>query len=269
MWRIPWRKSGISPCHKASFSVISPCRTRSSVARSRQYYSIVSVTLSTTRTDGSKPASPRSLRGEVLDDLSAAIVTGELEPGDLVTVPTLAERYEVSATPVREALLELEQRGFVVAVRNKGYRVTEVGEQDLVEVVELRRMLEVPAVRKAALLFPVDQAEHFATLAAAIVGYASQGDLPRYLAADWRFHKAVLDLAGNERLVKIVAGLRQQTRMVGLRNIVGTEHLDRSALEHQTMVDLLVAGEGDALAALVHDHIGHVLGWWSGRAEES
>jgi DNA-binding GntR family transcriptional regulator len=57
-----------------------------------------------------------SLRDRIGGSLSAAIVSGELAPGTLVTVPTLAVQFEVSATPVREALLDLQQRGFVEPV---------------------------------------------------------------------------------------------------------------------------------------------------------
>lgn len=210
---------------------------------------------------------PRTLRDQVLERVSAAIITGEIEPGTLLTVPTLAERFEVSATPVREALLDLEKRGFVRAIRNKGYRVTEVLEQDLVEIVELRRMLEVPALRQAAAVFPVERTRDFADMAAAIVGYATQGDLAGYLAADWRFHRSLLEIAGNRRLVDLVGELRQQTRMVGLSEMKGTDELRRSAEEHKELLDLIVAGRIDAADALLYDHIGHVLGWWAGRSE--
>lgn len=215
----------------------------------------------------SRVQAPRTLRDQVLERLSSAIVTGELEPGRLLTVPTLAEQFEVSATPVREALLDLEQRGFVIAVRNKGYRITPVLEQDLVEIVQLRRMIEVPALRLAAAVFPADRHREFADMAAAIVGYATQGDLTGYLLADWQFHRSLLELTGNTHLVETVAELRRQTRMVGLNKMKGTDQLRRSADEHQLLVDLIVANRIGQAEALLHDHIGHVLGWWAGHQE--
>lgn len=214
-------------------------------------------------------AATPSLRDQMIESIQAAIITGEFAPGDLITIPTLASRYQVSATPVREALLELESQGFVEAVRNRGYRVTRLGPEDLAEIVAIRRMLEVPAIRQAAALFPVEQAEEFRLLAAAIVGYALQGDLTNYLAADWRFHRALLQLAGNGRLIEIVRQLRTQTRMIGLVEIVGTDTLRASAEEHQQLVDLLEQGAADQAAELMHDHIGHVLNWWSGSPEAS
>src|SRR5665648_1243687 len=97
-----------------------------------------------------------SLRGRIAESLSAAIISGELAPGTLVSVPMLANQFAVSATPVREAMLDLEQRGFVASVRNKGFRVTQVSEQDLREIVELRRLIEAPALRALAESFPTE-----------------------------------------------------------------------------------------------------------------
>src|SRR5256885_1587610 len=83
-----------------------------------------------------------SLRERVRRALVAAIVTGELAPGRLVSVPTLAARFNVSATPVREAILELEKLGFVDPVRNKGFRITAVSEETLRHVASVRLMIE-------------------------------------------------------------------------------------------------------------------------------
>src|SRR5665647_3493971 len=106
-----------------------------------------------------------SLRGRIGESLSAAIISGELAPGTLVSVPTLASQFAVSATPVREAMLDLEQRGFVASVRNKGFRVTEVSEQDLREIVELRQLIEAPAMRQLAGSFPVETLPQWRALA--------------------------------------------------------------------------------------------------------
>ncbi len=102
-----------------------------------------------------RPAPPReSLREHVHQALSAAIVSGELEAGTLITVPTLAVRFDVSATPVREAVLELEKRGFVETVRNKGFRVTAVSDEELGHLVQVRQLLEAPAMERLAVHLP-------------------------------------------------------------------------------------------------------------------
>jgi DNA-binding GntR family transcriptional regulator len=208
-----------------------------------------------------------SLRADVEHALSAAIVSGELAPGSIVSVPTLAARFGVSATPVREAMLDLAKRGFVESVRNKGFRITEVSEEDLLEIVQIRRWLEVPAMGLLAKSFPVDQTARFRRLADAIVKAAGQGEFQEYLDADTVFHLEMLRLLKNDRLVSVVAQLRSQTRMVGLSDLRETIELEKSAQEHHLLLDRLAAHEHAGAEELMFHHIGHVSGWWAGRAE--
>lgn len=221
----------------------------------------------TSSTIGPVAAAP-SLRGTVEDAVAVAIVSGELAPGTLVTAPTLAVRFGVSATPVREAMLNLQKRGFVEAVRNKGFRITDVSEQDLWEIVRLRQLLEAPPMRDIARALQPDAAAELREKAQLIVDAAAAADLPAYLAADMAFHLRLLEFHGNRRLIEIVKDLRQQTRMVGLADMIGTAELARSAAEHHSLVDLLEAHDGRGAEALLTAHIGHVLGWWNGRSED-
>ncbi|HKT05736.1 MAG TPA: GntR family transcriptional regulator, partial [Rugosimonospora sp.] len=91
-----------------------------------------------------------SLREGVAGALRAALVAGELRPGEVYSAPKLARRFGVSATPVREALLHLADEGLLAAVPNKGFRVVEISDRDLDEIAALRQMLEVPAVGELA-----------------------------------------------------------------------------------------------------------------------
>lgn len=209
-----------------------------------------------------------SLRSRVESSLASAIITGKLEPGTLVSVPGLAAQFTVSATPVREAMLDLQKRGFVESVKNKGFRVTKVSENDLKEIVEIRRSLEAPAMHLAAQRLNGVPLESYRSMADRIVTSAAAGEFEEYLKADSAFHLALLQLTGNGRLVELVAELRRQTRMVGLVNLRHKEELRLSAQEHHELLDLLGRGEGAAAEKLMVRHIGHVLGWWAGVAEE-
>lgn len=205
-----------------------------------------------------------SLASRVGESLSDAIISGEIPPGTLVSVPTLAARFQVSATPVREAMLDLEQRGFVASVRNKGFRVTEVSEQDLREIVELRQLLEAPTMRELAAHFPMDELPGWRSLADAVVQHAEQADLAGFIESDREFHLGLLALHGNGRLVAAVRELRLQTRMVNLAHMTHSRELSVAAREHHEMLDLLEQREGEALERLTVRHLGHVIGWWSG-----
>nr|WP_211116414.1 GntR family transcriptional regulator [Glycomyces buryatensis] len=210
-----------------------------------------------------------SLRTRVERTLSTAIISGELAPGTLLTVPTLAEQFAVSATPVREAMLDLEKRGFVEPVRNKGFRVTVVSDDLLNDIVEIRLLLEPPAMARLAGEFPMDRLAEFRAEADDIVTGARAGDLTAYLLADQRFHLELTSLLGNAVLVDTIAELRARTRLVGLVSLLETSMLDVSAREHHLLLDHLAAGDAEAASDLMRQHIRHAVGWWAGKAEET
>lgn len=208
-----------------------------------------------------------SLRSTVEASVAAAIASGQIPAGELLSVPVLAAEFQVSATPVREAMINLQQRGFVRPVRNKGFRVTEVSRQDLEEMVQLRRLVEVPTVRDLAGRIDPDDEARLRRLAARIIAAAEAADLVMYLSADIDFHAELLALAGNDRLVSLITDLRRQTRLTGLSDMVASERLIQSAAEHEHLVDRLMAGDAAGAEELMRTHIGHVLGWWSGNPE--
>lgn len=214
------------------------------------------------------PLSPASsLRERVEVALEAAIRSGEMPPGELFSAPALALRFNVSATPVREAMLNLEKKGFVETVRNKGFRVTVVSDEDLENIVAVRRLLEPPVMRDLAGALPRGAYDELRPLADAIVASAAGGDLTAYLEADRVFHAVLTGYAGNPRLTDLVSELRQQTRLPGLAGLLATEELAQSAAEHLELLDLLEKGRGEEAEQLMHRHIGHVIGWWAGRPE--
>jgi DNA-binding GntR family transcriptional regulator len=94
-------------------------------------------------------AQTASVNARVLSSLRAAVITGELAPGSLYSVQTLADQLGVSRTPVREALIKLAQQGMVRFERNRGVRVLLTSLHDLEEVFALRLLLEPPAVQRA------------------------------------------------------------------------------------------------------------------------
>jgi DNA-binding GntR family transcriptional regulator len=209
-----------------------------------------------------------SLREQVERTLSSRIVAGEFAPGTVLTVPTLAGEFGVSATPVREAMLNLARRGFLSPLRNRGFEVTEVSPDELRELGEVRLLLEGPPMRELAGTLPDDVVERLLGLADEIVRAGREGRFEDYLEADTTFHLTLLELTGNRQLVRLVRELRQQTRLVGLVNLADSDELEGSSLEHAELVRLLVAGDGAGAEALMRRHLGHVAGLWSGRDEE-
>ncbi|GAA3650829.1 GntR family transcriptional regulator [Nonomuraea antimicrobica] len=205
----------------------------------------------------------RSLREQVAHALRAALITGEMRPGVVYSAPVLAAQFGVSATPVREAMLDLAKEGLVEAVRNKGFRVTELSDRDLDELTEIRALIEVPTVARLADSSRAEEFERLRPLAEEIVSAGERGDLLAYVDADLRFHVELLTLGGNAHLVSVVRDLRNRARLYGLSQLSARGGLGESAREHLHLLDALKTGDGEAVARLMSDHIGHVRGIWA------
>ncbi|MEU6411164.1 GntR family transcriptional regulator [Microbispora sp. NPDC046933] len=205
----------------------------------------------------------QNLREQVAQALRDALVAGEMRPGVVYSAPALAARFGVSATPVREAMLDLAKEGLFEALRNKGFRVAEVSERDLDEIIEIRRLIEVPTVARIAGESPGAEAEALRPIAEEIVSAAGRGDLFAYVAADQRFHLALLALSDNARLVETVRDLRARARLYGLRGLPDARMLAASAREHLDLLDALVRGDAAAAESLMNHHLRHVRAIWS------
>jgi DNA-binding GntR family transcriptional regulator len=205
-----------------------------------------------------------SIRDTVEEILAAAIISGEIAPDSLVSVPTLAARFGVSSTPVREAMLNLKKRGFVEPIRNTGFRVTTLSDRELRQIVQLRQLLEGSAMRlitsQQVTVKKAFYQEHVAEISSA----AERSDFASFSKADAAFHLDLLKEIDNERLVRLVRDLRGQTRMVGLAAMGLRAEMEKSANEDRELLDLLA--DGRSLEAQDHMvlHISHVVEWSHG-----
>lgn len=155
-------------------------------------------------------------------------------------------------------MVNLQKRGFVVPVRNKGFRVTDVSPEEIVEIAQLWEWLECPAIEGIARQFPRDQLESFRRRADRIVRTVDEGDLAGFVNAEAEFHDSLIALSGNRSLVEMLQTLRQRMRMAGLAGRMDTAELRLTASEHHRMLDLILDGDGAAVARLMRDHLWHL-----------
>ncbi|MFF7593425.1 GntR family transcriptional regulator [Streptomyces mirabilis] len=204
-----------------------------------------------------------SYRERVADALRAALIAGELRAGEVYSAPTLAARFGVSATPVREAMLDLAKEGLVDTVPNKGFRVTAVSDKQLDEYTHIRSLIEIPTTVQLATTADPVSLEALRPAAREIVTAAAAGDLIAYVEADIRFHLGLLALAGNAHLVEVVGDLRKRSRLYGLNALVEAGRLQDSAEEHLELLDALVDRDPEAVRRVMTRHLGHVRGLWA------
>jgi DNA-binding GntR family transcriptional regulator len=213
------------------------------------------------------PIEPTNLRMMARAAIRAHIITGQLKAGAIYPVSYFATRLGVSATPVREALLDLASQGLVELARNKGFRVPELSEHELDEIYQLRLLIEAPAVVMAVGKLNTDDQHRCAELANKIEDCAAEGDLTGFLENDRLFHLALLEPIGNRRLLTIVDELRDGARLWALPSLARSEPLRSSAREHDQLLRAVVKGDIETARKIIVHHLEHTRGLWAGHTE--
>ncbi len=212
--------------------------------------------------DGSfgEPVARGSLRQQVTSRLLAAVFLGRFASGQRLIVQKLATAYDVSPTPVREALVELAALGIVELLPNRGAVVLPFGPEQVREISQVRRVLEVEATRCAA--GRIDEAE-VAALCDGLERLASRKpDEARDRDArelDNRLHGLIAESCGSARLTAEIGRyltLFRTLRDVGHHRDAATNYSRTDDVpEHLEILLRLRAGDADGAAAAMETHI--------------
>lgn len=153
-----------------------------------------------------KAGAAPSLTQQVYQRLRADILSCELEPGLEISEAELAERFDVSKTPVREALATLRQEGLVRTFPRRGYQITPITFGDMNELFDLRTILEAGTAELACEQITEEELEHLRTLAEVVYDKSEARTIDTFIDANREFHLAIARASGNARLLKILAG---------------------------------------------------------------
>jgi DNA-binding GntR family transcriptional regulator len=153
---------------------------------------------------------PRSLEEKAYLQLKQAIISGAVLPGALITETKLAQEMGVSRTPIRKALVRVEQEGFITSLPSKGYQLVEMSPQDLRDMYDLREILECHLIHETAKqLTPEDLAEMESALQAANECF-DKGDYAGFVENSRAFHHTFDRKYGNRRVSEVLATLDEQ-----------------------------------------------------------
>lgn len=205
---------------------------------------------------GTEPLRAIQLSDRVYEEIEAAIVRWELRPGELLTDRRLAPRLGVSRTPVREALQRLAGVG-LVAPTGRGWAVASFDEQDVRDLFELRRPLEVIGLTR--LLGEPDQAT-VAELAGYFDAYGEHvppAEFPAYFARDHAFHKRIVAASRNRHVIGCYAVVERQIDRG--RHFLSTGRagrVDANLAEHRAITHAIGARDLDAARAALLHHLG-------------
>jgi DNA-binding GntR family transcriptional regulator len=204
-----------------------------------------------------------SRRARIGDTLVAAVGARKLEPGAAYSAADLATELAVPARAVHEVMTDLAAEGLVEPVGDGSFRISAPTVAELREMIELRLLVEIPAVRKVTEQGVSDSGlAALERLAAATMAPARDGDILGYINADLAFHLHLLELAGNRQLVEVVRVLRSRSRLHGLRDCDFARFMRQNAREHLELVDLLADGRASAVDDLLRRHLSAITAGW-------
>ncbi len=191
--------------------------------------------------------------------IKSDIIFGHLAPGAKLKLEGLRERYQASMSTLRETLSRLASEGFVDAKDQRGFFVTPVSSEDLIEVANLRILLECHALRLSVERGDTDwegnlvAAHHKLNLMEQklLSGDDSQrADWKRY---DWEFHLAMIVACGSRNLLSLHAVLYD--KYLRYQMLVLTYRGEEAIDEHRQMFEEALARDVEASAATLRRHI--------------
>lgn len=200
-----------------------------------------------------------SLKDRVYAAIKDAILSLKLKPGTPLVEAQLAEELGVSKTPVREALSELEREGFVTRILFKGTYVTEVTAKDVMEIFQLRAVLEGLAARLATPLFSSQELDEIAHNLTASEAALAEGDLTLCSKLGKTLHDAIINKADNQRLMLIIRNLDDHIQRFRAISDQISGRLNKSVREHRRILDALRQRDPAAAEQAMRDHLHSVM----------
>jgi DNA-binding GntR family transcriptional regulator len=199
--------------------------------------------------------SPGRRMEQAIHAVRAAIDDGRMRPGVRYSAYQLAEALGVSRTPVRDALLRLEEVGVIKFEARQGFRILLPQPKEIAEIFAVRLALELPAVRKVADAADPDLAQLLLEQRRLMRTAAEDGNETLFAQHDVRLHDRILDAADNNRSRTIVRSLRETTRLLGASTADKTRTLTDIENEHAPIVDAIIHGDSAEAEAAMRTHL--------------
>jgi DNA-binding GntR family transcriptional regulator len=196
-----------------------------------------------------------TLEEQIAREIEEDIIFGRLEPGARLREEHLHHRFGGSRHFVRQALVRLERSGIVVRERNKGAAVRSFSAEEVLQIYEVREMLQRQAALRIPLPAPEEEIARIAAIHAEYERCADAGDLRGVHEANDRFHTALFGLCGNEYLLSLVKQYMDLTYAIRAKTLAEPAQLAVSRAHHALMMDYLGGRDPWALAELCVHHV--------------
>ena len=201
------------------------------------------------------PVRQRALRESVFEVLLLAIVRGEMKPGNWSNHKLLAEQLHVSVTPLREALQDLAACGIIENQYNRGTIVRPFGPAQLLEIFQVRALLETEATRLACTRMDRSTLMELQSQTAELMAKESPNWASLVITSDDNLHSAIASSCGNLRLKEEI--FRYRSLLTSIRRAVADHRypFDMALPEHLAIIEALLNHQPDAAAKAMTRHI--------------
>jgi DNA-binding GntR family transcriptional regulator len=218
---------------------------------------VPSATVRPLRPRSSAAAPRRSLADEVYQQLKRDVADFRLVPGDRFTENELCDRLGVSRTPVREALLRLQQEGFVEVLFRSGWRVLPFDFDQFEQLYDLRMVLETTAVHRLCGDDRRVDRELLDKLAATWLVAAGERSTDGVAVARWDedFHCLLVAAAGNAEMARVHREVTDRIRIIRRLDFTRGDRIETTYDEHAKILRAIQRRRGDQAALLIRAHI--------------
>lgn len=197
----------------------------------------------------------KNLSDIIYERIKNDIIQSKLVPGERILVDQKAEEMGVSKTPFREALVRLEEDGYVTSIPRGGTYVKKILTQEIKEIYEIREMFEALAGRLLVSTINSAQKDELLKVCQQYEAGIKKRNIKACVSADIKFHSLILDLCNNETLKKMTKSLRLQLKSI---MEIGNNYFDFAPIYHQehlAIVNAISNKEEELVEKLIRSHI--------------
>lgn len=199
--------------------------------------------------------SDRSLTDQAYEIIKGAIVSLKLKPGERLKESMLAEELGISTTPIKGALAQLKQEGFIENTRFRGASVAEINDRDVEEIFELRELLEGAAVKRAAIIFSSEDLQKGEALLEKMREAYKAGDTESYATPSRDFHYLFTRAFGNQRMINTLKTFSDQLERIRRTIIVAPGNIPLFIKDYEKILEALKKREPEEAERALLAHI--------------
>lgn len=197
----------------------------------------------------------RPLREIVYEELKRQILVGEIAPGTRMMEVELAEDMGVSRTPVREAIRKLEKEGLVTIEPRRGAYASEISIKDMVDVLEVRQMLEGMAASMAAQKVTEEEKLDFVEANSAYKNAVKKGNIEEIIRYDELFHQLIVSYSGNKTLNQLLSQVQELALRFRYIYYDDFSRYENMPVEHEEIEEAIISGDTQKAKVVAEEHV--------------